>query len=446
MLKRCFLLVFILVMTVYVSACQDNTIGSDGLEDPVYPLLGNGGYKAQHYDIDLVVDIENQSITGAVTIDARTTQNLSAFNLDFEGLEIHSVNINSDPAEYSRQDGELSIMPNSLLLEGESFTISVNYSGRIIEEYDTSLGFSVGWLEYSGMVAAIDPSLWYPNNEGWSNKSTYTQRITVPKPYQILGVGQLKETIQSGNSTTFIWETQTPSLTAPFFIGNFGEEAIEGLNGLPINYYFSADREFGEYDEPVLSVVPEIIEFFEIVFGPFPYQSLNIIYTTQFYAEGVAWPGLIVIHNRSDNLLAHEIAHEWFEQSITPASSEDLWLDEGFATYAEILWQEYLEKPIEGKITEMHTSTSKVNGPLVGSEAWALIYDRGALTLHALRLTVGDEVFFEILETFVERYSHSSASSEDFIVVAEEVSGQDLTDFFDGWLYSEEVPELPLQE
>lgn len=443
MFKKGITLVTILFMAGCASAPQANTIGSDGLGDPSYPQLGNGGYDAQHYNIDLVVDIENQSLSSVVTIEAQTTQDLSAFNLDFQGMEISSVKINSTPAEFSRQEGELTIVPNSLLLEGETFTISITYSGKVDKD---NIGIPIGWVEYVGMVSAVDAKLWYPNNEGLSDRATYTQRITAPNPYQILGVGQLKETIQNETSATFIWETHIPTLTAPLFIGEFASETTEGPGGLPISYYFLANREFNQWDEAVLSAVSEMIKFFEGVYGPFPYESLSIIYTTQFYAEGVAWPGYIVIHNRSENLLAHEIAHEWFEQSIAPASSQDLWLDEGFATYAEILWHEYLEKPIESKITEMQTYASKFTGSLVGGEAWGIIYDRGALTLHALRLQVGDEIFFQILQTFTERYSHGSASSEDFIVVAEEISGQDLTKFFDSWLYSEEVPNLPLEE
>src|SRR5260221_3023185 len=103
--------------------------GSDGLGDPLYPLLGNGGYDALHYILELTVDVDKNVISGTVEIDAQATQDLSAFNLDFVGFEISALTVDNIPAKYSRTEHELTIMPAKPLLNGKTFTTSITYSG-----------------------------------------------------------------------------------------------------------------------------------------------------------------------------------------------------------------------------------------------------------------------------------------------------------------------------
>ena len=154
----------------------------------------------------------------------------------------------------------------------------------------------------------------------------------------------------------------------------------------------------------------------------------------------------------SETVVAHELTHQWFGNSVSLENWQDIWLKEGAATYAEWLWMEQKEG--------VEALDVKVNG-VYQLEAWSAnppgnpsptnlfsntIYDRGALTFHALRLRVGDEVFFQILRTYTERFRFGNASSADFIAVAEEVSGQDLAEFFDAWLYAKKIPAIPEME
>jgi aminopeptidase N len=149
-----------------------------------------------------------------------------------------------------------------------------------------------------------------------------------------------------------------------------------------------------------------------------------------------------------EDAISHELAHQWFGDSVTLSSWPDIWLNEGFATYMEWLWVEHSQ----GKDEFVHFmdgqyASAQVMFPPGDPKPSNLfdgsVYVRGGLVLHALRLTVGDDTFYQILRTYYQRYQYSNASTKDFVAVAEEVSGQDLGPFFDAWLYGETLPSMP---
>jgi len=149
-----------------------------------------------------------------------------------------------------------------------------------------------------------------------------------------------------------------------------------------------------------------------------------------------------------EEAVAHELAHQWFGDSVTLSNWPDIWLNEGFATYMEALWVGHADgqAAFDGYMDQMYEDALGMqapgNPPVYNLFDWS-VYERGAWVLHALRLTVGDQTFFDILRTYYQRYQYSNASTEDFIAVAEEVGGRDLGTFFDGWLYDDNVPPKP---
>ena len=458
--------------------------GADGLGDPYYPQLGNGGYDAQHYAVKLLVDMVTNRITGTMTMRAVATQDLSAFNLDFSSLTISQVSFDGEPAHYeetqrelgSGQTRELTIFPIEGLRDGEVFTLSVSYSGIPRPIRSEAAPFPVGWTRYeSGVYVASEPdgaASWYPVNDHPLDKATYSFEITVPEPYVVAANGLLREVVDHGETSTFVWEASDP-LPSYLATVNIAEYVIfreEGPNGLPIRNFFPATlAEDAVYD---FGRTAEMIKLFSDLFGPYPFEAYGAAtigdapFALETQTLSIFGEGVISGQRDSERIVAHELAHQWFGDSVSPTHWEDIWLNEGFATYAEFLWLEHSEGK-EVSDTRLRALFDVVSGNQWEDESLEEIRDRlareipppgvpptddlfnrgvyfrGGMTLHALRVRVGDEAFFDTLRTFHERYRHGNASTADFIGVAEQVSGQDLDAFFAGWLYALQVPDIP---
>ena len=257
------------------------------MEDPLFPLLGNGGYDAQHYTIDLTVDMERNFISGVMTLDAVATESLSSFNLDFRGLEVSKVEVNGRPATYARENHELTITPGENLKEGKDFSVSVAYGGEPEEiksrnffpHHSHHLPYPAprGWVRFSGGVRAFGApwgsSSWYPVNEHPSDRATYTLKIAVPKPFAVAANGSLEKVVDHGETVTYVWEVAKPmaSTTVSVAIAEFETETATGPNGLPILNHFQVG--VGNDSKKLLSRTNEIIDCFSELFGPYPFDS-----------------------------------------------------------------------------------------------------------------------------------------------------------------------------
>ena len=432
--------------------------GAPGLNDPLYPLLGNGGYDVQHYTIELVVDVESNTISGTTTIAATALADLASFNLDLVGLSINDVTVNDDMAEYTREGQELTISPETIINNGGQFTVAVAYRGNPRPVVDPGVPFGgVGWLHYEeiGSYVVSEPSGamgWYPNNNHPTDKATYSFYVTVPDSYVVAANGLLVDIREEDGWHTYHWEAADPmtSYLATVNIARFEMLQEEGPNGLPIVNFFPPEH--SQRLQRNFAVTNEMIAHFSEMIGPYPFESYGAI------VMEVSFGGALETQTRSifgrsatlDMVIAHELAHQWFGNSVSLATWRDLWLNEGFATYFQHLWTEHTkgETVFAATMRGSHMGARTRNmpppaDPPLDNLFGPSVYVRGSLTLHALRLTVGEDLFWEILRTYYERYQGGNADTADFIAVAEEVSGEDLTEFFDGWLYGEEVPDLP---
>ena len=441
------------------------TPGAAGVGDAYFPLLGNGGYDVEHYDIVLDLDVEDGSINSATTtMDAVATQNLSAFNLDFRGPEIDSLTVNGERADYSRDGGELTVTPAAPIATGETFEAEVTYHGRPDGGDDR---FQRGWWTTENSIFTVgEPAgsdVWYPVNGHPLDKATYTISVTVPVEYNVVANGRLAQLTHADavagqtSTNTYIWENDEPtaSYLVTFHAGLFDTETMEGPDSITLIDAFPT--ELPRRERAIFAKTPEMLEAFSERFGPYPFESLGqtVLDDTEFNAA-LETQTMIMYDASSarEPTVAHEIAHQWFGNNVSLERWQDIWLNEGFARYAQILWDEaeYGEDAAQATLRRQiasfanSTRTSDGKGLKIGDPGSEnifseVVYAGGAVLLSELRAEIGDDDFFELLREWNSRYFHGNANSDDFRALAEEVSGKDLDAFFANWLETPWTPE-----
>jgi aminopeptidase N len=436
--------------------------GAAGIGDPYYPQMGNGGYDVQNYTIRLDVDPLANTLKGSTTIVANTNERLRSFHLDFHVLTVDSVLVDNIPAEFSREADELTVTPSKPLERNRSLTVAINYHGTpelmSFEAFPVEMGWSHaqdGTINVWGEPNAA--STWFPNNNHPRDKASYRFEITVPKPWIVAASGSLKETRDDGDKTLFIWEMEQPmaSYLASINIDQYDLFTQTGPNGMTIRSYFPPD--YPESLRISFNILPDAIDFFDDLFGPYPFNEYGVVISDDTVPCNVVDTALEVqslsVHcpseiMASERVIIHELGHQWFGDSISLENWKDIWLKEGLAIYSEWLWESKNDPAVLARIAQMHRSgffdsPASVGEPPLDGLYSDESYRGGALVCEALRLQIGHEAFIKLLKTYAERYRYGVAGTDEFISLAEEVSGQDLKAFFDQWLFGEQMPNLP---
>jgi len=440
--------------------------GSAGIGDPYYPLLGNGGYDAIHYTLDLDLDIAAGSIRKALaTVDAKATQDLSSFNFDYRGPQVDAITVDGSPATWTREGGELTITPSTPIADGEAFQTRVTYHGT--PEVDVEDRFERGWWATGNAIFAVgEPGgsdVWYPVNGHPLDKATYTLNITVPEPYDVVANGQQTGLAfasgAAGNPSTktYTWENRQPtaSYLVMFHAADLDVTKEDGPDGITLIEAFPTG--LPESNTRLFEQVPEILRLFTRLFGPYPFPSLgNTVFEDTSFDAALETQSMIGYDGSAVNerTIAHEIAHQWFGDSVTPASWQDIWLNEGFARYAEILWaeaahgEEARDAALHRQMAQLATvsRTPDGKGVLIGDPGpdhlfTEAVYAGGALLLDDLRHQIDDDNFFRLLHEWEDRHRYGNATTADFVALAEEISGQDLQSFFADWLQTPWTPD-----
>jgi aminopeptidase N len=438
--------------------------GSPSAGDPYYPTAGNGGYDVQSYDISLDIDPMSGHVVGDTTVTATALDDLAAFYLDFSGPDITGVEVDGHAASFDHTLGELKIEPSQTLTAGSPFSARILYSG--VPEGMKPLR---GWQKAGDSIFTSDEpqgaATWFPVNDIPADKATYTFRLTVPQPYTATASGVLTGTETQGSSTTFTWKMDKPmaSYVAGVAVGRFELETSTSPGGVAIRNYFAPD--LAATASAGFARTGEVIDYFSGLFGPYPFAAYGVVAPDADTTGAMENQSMSLFGQNFINVtmadpkwgpifLAHELAHQWFGDSVTIKNWNDVWLNEGFATYASWLWLEHDQGPraLQAMIDDSVAVMRKSSEPPPGSPGRRDMfgdstYRRGALTLHALRLTVGDEAFFRILHTWADRYKYGNVTTEDLIAVAKEQAPQipaaELDAFFQAWLYQDEMPALP---
>lgn len=439
----------------------DGTPGTEGLADSYYPDMGNGGYDVELYNLVLDWNPDSKVLSGFAEITATATQDLSAFNLDFVGMDISAISVNGEAATFERVEPELTVQAPSGLAQGTEFVVVVEYSGQPKAVPARSNIGADGWVNASGVTfVAGEPggaSGWFPVNDHPLDKALYRYEMTVPSSETVATNGLLVEERNNGDTITWVYETRFPqaSYLTTMVIGDIELVTTGEVNGIVIRHALASSR----VDEvlPQLESTEKMLNVLADMFGPYPFEVYGIAMVNTDLGFALETQTLSIFGTdflsggNFQSVLVHELAHQWFGDSISVADWSEIWLNEGFATYAQYLYEEAVDPNYDIDL-EMDRFTrfgaSAVVSPPPGDPGHqnlfaSTVYLRGALTLHALRLTIGDDAFFEFMKTYVERHTGGNVRTTDLIAVAEEVSGQELDAFFNAWLYEGPLPALP---
>ncbi|MFI6771132.1 M1 family metallopeptidase [Streptomyces sp. NPDC050355] len=452
-----------LSVALLLSSCTSAAVGtqgaagSGGVGDPLFPALGNGGYQVSHYGLDLDYDVKHRHLDATAEITARAEQDLRSFKLDLQGLRVSAVRVDGEDAAFSRKGHKLTVTPEGGIAKGARFRTTVDYGGTPQEMEDPD-GSTEGWVKTAdGAFVSGEPAgamTWFPGNNHPGDKATYDFKITVPRQYTAVANGELRSEKVSKDKATFEWHNPQPmaSYLATATIGKFDVRKSRTPDGLPL--YVAVDPVEAKASKEPLERLPEIIKWESGLFGKYPFSSAGAI--VDHTPERVDWYALEsqtkpVYAGAPDTVtVVHEMAHQWFGDSVTPKTWRDTWLNEGFATYAEWLWEEHEGgKTPQQQFDALYADDEDnerwdfpAGKPAAAKDVTATpVYERGAMVLQQLRKAVGDKTFFEILKEWPAEYRYRNADSKDFIAFCQARTDVDLTDLFDDWLYGKGKPD-----
>ena len=433
--------------------------GSDGAGDPYFPLAGNGGTDVLHYDLDLEytppapdpAPLEGH-LEGVATIDLVATADLDRFNLDLRGLTASEVTVDGKPMRFEQTENELVITPRPKLKAGDQAQVVVTYGGKTIRPTDIE-GALYGWVTTrDGAMVVSEPdgsATWFPVNDHPTDKSTYTFEITVPEGLVAVANGLPAGSSTADGLTTWLWDAPDPmaAYLATASVGDYEVNEYVAANGTPI--FDAVDPARLGTPSAALELTSDMLVFFEERYGPYPFNSYGAIVDDDSVGYALeTQTRSFFSRNAREGTVAHELAHQWMGDHVSPERWADIWLNEGWATYSTWMWNEHSQRATAQESFDdfMSLPADDPEWDFVVADPQPLglfagpVYDRGAATLHALRVKIGDDAFFELARAWVERFGGGTASTQDFATLAEEVSGEELDAFFEAWVYTPAKP------
>ena len=431
--------------------------------DPYLPGHGDPSWSADHYDLELAYDLAANRLSGTATISAVAAKEVGRVVLDLAHLSVQKVSVDGKaPAKYAHRDHRLVLTLRTALPAGQRFEIKVKYAGHprplVLRHHGDA-----GWEELEdGVIVAGQPHgapTWFPCNDRCDDKASYRISVTTAANYTVVSNGVLAQRVRRGSGETWVYEQHEPMspYLATVQIGRYTllESGPSESCPVPMRAAIPADARSG-YDK-AFGRQGEMIAYFSEAFGAYPFPGYTVVVTDDDLEIPLESQSLSTFGRNfltSDwsevRLVAHELAHQWFGNAVTMASLQHIWLHEGFACYAEWLWSEAGGYDTAAEhAAHHHARLAKLDQDLVladpGPEEMFddRVYKRGALTLHALRTTVGDDAFFALLQEWVRRHAGGTVTTADFEALAGEVTGADLTALFDAWLRKTKLPALP---
>lgn len=431
--------------------------GATGIGDPYFPLDGNGGIDVRRYEVHDTWDFTRQRLHGWTRLTVRATQALSRFDLDLL-LPTLSVTVDGRPAAWVRPDRhELRITPRRPLARGARFTVLVRYAGR-----PGRVGWrgEHGWLADDAEVVTMgEPHMapwWFPADDHPRDKALMDVHVTTAADKQVVANGHLVARTVHGRRATTHWRASEPMAPylAFFAAGHF--VLRHGTHdGLP--WTVAVSRRIPEPTRRaslrLMLRTPRVVGWLERQLGPYPFADTGGLTTSLspgFALENQTRPTYPVLAGDAVGTVVHELAHQWFGDSVSIGAWRDIWLNEGFATFLEARWaethggqpaQRWLEERYDALATDdaFWALTTADPGP---DELFDYaVYQRGGMAIQALRHRIGEEDFWRLVRRWLATHRGGHGSTEQLTALAEQVSGQDLDGFFTAWLRAGTRPD-----
>jgi aminopeptidase N len=426
--------------------------------DPYLPHRGDASFDVHRYELELDYRPSTNALAGRATLQVEPVEQLESFALDLVGLGVDDVRVDGRrPARYRLREGRLVVTLAAPAAAGTALTVVVRYSGQPRPERGP--WGEVGWEELTdGVIVAGQPDgapTWFPCNDRPGSKASFRISVRTEFAYTVVANGALRERSVGGSRTTWVFEQDEPM--APYLatvqIGRYDEVVLADgpvpqLLVLPAALRERADVDFARS--------PEMVELFAQLFGPYPFSRYTVVVTEDdleipLEAQGISVFGANHVDGRggSERLVAHELAHQWFGNSITVAAWRDIWLHEGFACYAEWLWSESSGGPSSDQLARQHWDqlNDLPQDLLLTDPGPELMFDdrlykRGALALHAVRRRSGDDAFFDLLRRWVADRRHGTATTGDFLAHVDGSVGEEVGRLLREWIGRRPLPPL----
>lgn len=439
------------------------------LPDPYTPGHGSAAYRVRHYDLEVDLRLASNRLAGRALIRATAKDRLETVTLSLTGLRAPKIQVNgARPAKTAQRGDELRITPAAPIAKGSDFTVEVRYEGNP-GPVDGQWG-EVGFEELTdGVLVAGQPvgaPTWFPCNDHPSQKATFRITATADAGYRIISNGLLVGHRRKSSRETWVYEVHEPMAPylATLLVGRC--EMLE-LGRIPrrsspaVGVYAAVPSALRQEALTGLRDQWAMVELFSELFGPYPFRDYTVVVTEDELEIPLEAQTLSIVGRNhitrsweSQRLLAHELAHQWFGNSVTARRWEDIWLHEGFACYAEWLWSEHAG---QGSATSRAAAAWKLVASqkediVVGAPGPDLMFDdrvykRGALALHAVRRAMGEDRFFRSLRAFGEENRHANASTADFVEILGRVGagaqGFAPEKLLRPWLFERKLPAFP---
>ncbi len=438
----------------------DPAVRTDDVDERYVPRHGDRGYDVVRYDLVLDYVPESNRLSGTATLTVRAVEPLRRLRLDLNDLRVQKVLVDGARARHEQRRAVTTVDLGRELAAGEQVDVALTYSGK--PHPMRGLDGDAGWEELAeGAIVASQPHgapSWFPCNDRPSAKAPFRLELSVPSAYSVVANGTPGPVSRRAGRVTRVFDQPEPMATylAAVHVGDFVEvEQATADASVPVG--FVAPRALRDDVAEALVDQPRMVAHFEELFGPYPFARYTAVVVPDdleipLEAQGLSIFAPNLLHDGWDSqrLVAHELAHQWFGNSVTLATWADIWLHEGFACYSEWLWSEHAgHRSADDWAAHHHARLADLDQDLLLADPGPdlmfddRVYKRGALTLHALRRTVGDDAFFATLRAWTDRFRHANASTDDLEALVAETTGEPRTDLLDAWLRQTALPPLP---